>query len=492
MKNFLIIGLFVGTLSVSAQEIIHKNLKDSELHGKVKSVRLTTYTTVDKGGGVVDKGTVYKNADNHLIVFNEKGNIIQHNEYYPDGKLWWKASYNYEKDKNEPKPPIKKIEPKKEVKLEENTHKSLGNLRQKITYKYDRRGTLSEEITYNSQDVVLEKIIYKYDKQGNVIEQNNFQNSDKLLNKYIAKYNNNNKLTEENLFNANGELLYQATFLYNEKGYLSQKGEFFAKGFSAESNNIRNPNKSHSINEATQENWSQRHYVYDNKGNKIEENLYDFSKKSENLPTETSSITEKNDLEEEETKPMVRIPQRLLQINTFNSQGTLWKTNLYFYDEKGNIFENIEYNGRSEQTAKKGYIYDSNNKEIGYINYDSKNNVLAKYVYMYDEKGNIAEKTHYDPQGEIIKIQRSKYDAKNNEIEQHFFDSKNNLLYFYILKYDRRGNVMELDSYNPDGTLNVKNHWKYTFDTKGNWIQKIEYTSDKSYFIIERTIEYYQ
>ena len=42
--------------------------------GNVKSVRITTYVALDKGGGKFGKGSVVKGMDNFLISYDKKGN----------------------------------------------------------------------------------------------------------------------------------------------------------------------------------------------------------------------------------------------------------------------------------------------------------------------------------------------------------------------------------------------------------------------------------
>ena len=45
--------------------------------GNVKSVRITTYVALDKGGGKFGKGSVAKGMDNFLISYDKKGNLTK-------------------------------------------------------------------------------------------------------------------------------------------------------------------------------------------------------------------------------------------------------------------------------------------------------------------------------------------------------------------------------------------------------------------------------
>ena len=71
-----------------AQETGKKDYKNT-LEGNVKSVRITTYVALDKGGGNYGKGSVAKGVDNLLINYDKKGNITEKIAYYTNGGLWY-------------------------------------------------------------------------------------------------------------------------------------------------------------------------------------------------------------------------------------------------------------------------------------------------------------------------------------------------------------------------------------------------------------------
>jgi hypothetical protein len=104
--------------------------------------------------------------------------------------------------------------------------------------------------------------------------------------------------------------------------------------------------------------------------------------------------------------------------------------------------------------------------EINFCNADS---VLEwKYTYRYDDRGNWAE------------------------INTCNSDSSLNSKFTY--KYDDRNNMTEKNYYRSDGSLLRNYIYKYKYDSKGNWIERIEYYGEANIKneITEREIKYYK
>jgi hypothetical protein len=56
--------------------------------------------------------------------------------------------------------------------------------------------------------------------------------------------------------------------------------------------------------------------------------------------------------------------------------------------------------------------------------------------------------------------------------------------------YDDKGNETEWNSYKPDGSLDVKETYKYDYDETGNWIKETKFRNGNPEIIIEREIKY--
>lgn len=111
-----------------AQQTGKKDYKNT-LMGNVKSVRITTYVALDKGGGKFGKGSVAKGMDNFLISYDKKGNLTDKVAYYTNGKVWYTKKYVYEGSDIPKEVPEKMvIQPKEKVALEKQKRDSVVRL----------------------------------------------------------------------------------------------------------------------------------------------------------------------------------------------------------------------------------------------------------------------------------------------------------------------------------------------------------------------------
>ncbi|MDO5498015.1 MAG: hypothetical protein Q4F45_09060, partial [Alistipes sp.] len=95
------------------------------LYGDVESITIRRYILEDKFGEVV-KGEM-EVCDKYT--FNQRGDVVEYEEYNSDGSLDWKD-----------------------------------------LYKYDSAGNMIEEAKYFSDGILIGKDLYKYDSAGNMIE----------------------------------------------------------------------------------------------------------------------------------------------------------------------------------------------------------------------------------------------------------------------------------------------------------------------------------
>ncbi|MFJ1427832.1 hypothetical protein ACILD6_04405 [Capnocytophaga canimorsus] len=207
----------------------------------------------------------------------------------------------------------------------------------------------------------------------------------------------------------------------------------------------------------------------------------------------------------------------IIEINRYNSDGSLnWK-GVYKYDNKGNKIEENGYNSDGSFVSKMIYKYDDKDNLIEENWSDSSGNIYDGPTYKYDDKGNQIEKNHYHSDGSFEGKQIYKYDDKGNQIELNNYnydgdfvgkitckyDDKGNKVEAemhndwngfirLIFKYDDKNNVVEMNMYDSKEGSEDKITFKYEFDTKGNWVKLINYENDKPELIIEREIEYYQ
>ena len=269
--------------------------------------------------------------------------------------------------------------------------------------------------------------------------------------------------------------------------------------------------------------------LFNDNGNKIEENQYKFD----------GSLKSKNTYKYEDSG------NELIEHCNYNSVGSLEEK--YIYD-KGNIIEHSEYNSDGSLKSKNTRKYDDNGNEIEWKTYQSDGSLIHKYTYKYkyNYKGNKIEEDEYskadtlyyskttykyDDKGNMIKedayhseygrlslywVRIYKYDDKGNKIEDvsytdgslyskytYKYDDKGNKIEHcnyntngsledkHTYKYDDKGNEIENYNYNSDGSLKDNYTGKYDYDITGNWIKWIIFENSIPQFITERKIEYY-
>ena len=112
-------------------------------------------------------------------------------------------------------------------------------------------------------------------------------------------------------------------------------------------------------------------------------------------------------------------------------------------------------------------------EEIECRNYYSKGVIIKVHTYNYfDNKQNIIERRVYNPDGSLNYHEIYKYDDNNNMVEANSYKA-DKLSIKVILKYDTKNNLIEESEYNPDGSLYSKSFYQY--DNKGNRIEKSTY-----------------
>ena len=104
-----------------------------------------------------------------------------------------------------------------------------------------------------------------------------------------------------------------------------------------------------------------------------------------------------------------------IEENYYNSNGRLYSKTTYKYDEKGNMIEDNFYDSDDGSLIYKNtYKYDEKGNKIEEYHYDEDGKFNYKYTYKYDEKGNNIEKNNYDSNGRLDSKHTYEYDKNNN------------------------------------------------------------------------------
>lgn len=228
-------------------------------------------------------------------------------------------------------------------------------------------------------------------------------------------------------------------------------------------------------------------YIYNKKGNKIEERKFDAVNRTGNLTTIITSEYDGND--------------NKIEQNYSNAEGTFREVITYSYNDKGHVNEEHvkSSDGRINYTISYKYDDKGNLLKEYFVNPNGKLELKNTFTYKYDDNNNLVEKKHLN--------NFYKYDAKGNMIERYDDENKSNTSYSYddkgrmliestsydktIFKYNKKGNLTEEISLNLDGSAEHKTLYKYDYDNMDNWIKETKYKDDIKILILERKIEYY-
>jgi hypothetical protein len=141
MKKIILPIILLVFLAACAGETTTTTIEQEKLNGKVKIIKETDYSAVEKFGEIT-KGEV---GSSTTKVCDEKGNMIEENEYRSDGSLSFKYIYKYDEKGNN---------------MEMSTY-IYDSLHCKYLCKYDEKGNLIEANDYNSDGNLRCKYIYK-------------------------------------------------------------------------------------------------------------------------------------------------------------------------------------------------------------------------------------------------------------------------------------------------------------------------------------------
>ena len=245
------------------------------------------------------------------------------------------------------------------------------------------------------------------------------------VDKLLSIFNEKGNFTER-IYSKNGKIDSKQTYIYNDKGNIIEQKEYDSDG------NLK----------------LQTTYNYDDNGNKIEENTFGGY--------QTQKTTYKYDDKRREVESLLT-----LSFQGINGSAELRITKEY--DQKGNIIEEKNYNNHNKLSSKGIYTYDERGNKIKeiFINLDSKK-PEEKNIYIYDKNNN--------------KIEVQKYISENLSEKT-------------TIKYDEKGNILE--EHITD--FNIKTSFKivYKNDKTGNPIEKVYYNNGILYMIDEIEIEYY-
>ena len=159
----------------------------------------------------------------------------------------------------------------------------------------------------------------------------------------------------------------------------------------------------------------------------------------------------------------------------YHPNGNLIMKGVIILNEKGNKIETQNYGEDGKPWHKSKYVYDKKGNQIEENVYSNDGSLRCKFTNAYDNKGNqIESEFHQFHMREFTEITKYVYDDKGNQIERHWYNEDKRLIYLNKYVYDEKGNEVEELSCKADGTIKFKTEYKYTFDSRGNWITRLK------------------
>jgi len=186
--------------------------------------------------------------------------------------------------------------------------------------------------------------------------------------------------------------------------------------------------------------------------------------------------------------------ERLIEIRGYGADSTLRTNCLFRYDNNGNVIEEDMSGPDKRLDARYSFLYDKSGKKIEMNRFNMKTggNHDLKERYAYDLLGNITEKSTEHADGNFGSRYKYTYDAMDRIVEKNGFDfysDGNNYEYKIKYRYDSQGNLIS----ETEKSKGIRGTTKtiISLDRQNNWIERTTTDTDKTVFIAERKIEYF-
>lgn len=343
----LVFILVVDNISTAQESILwmQKFIKDIStsglnLSGKVEKVVEQEYDIENGSEEYLEIRAIL------VYMFDDRGLNVEDHNYFADGRLNYKNKHRYDKNRNQ----VEIESFKHHDSLGEKyvwTYDDLGNmialdlffegeLEKRWIWRRDIDGNVLAYIVEVTNPEVSgyhdEENIYAYDEKGKKIEEIKYVYGN-LVGKDEFTYNENGDLAEKHSRSSNGTLHWKELFDYGDSGNLTRKirYEYLHGGLDCTFT-----------------------YIYDTKGNLIEES------QSDNCGKMVWGYKEKRDSNE-----------NVIELQSYAYGGGLLSKTSIEYDTMGNVTEILLFDseGLLERTTT--------------------------YSYVYDQKGNWIKKTEY-------------------------------------------------------------------------------------------------
>jgi antitoxin component YwqK of YwqJK toxin-antitoxin module len=204
----------------------------------------------------------------------------------------------------------------------------------------DKFGVVQKE-SRGRQHLLVKDINVLFDKQGRLSELNNFDTQNNLLRKWIYKYEANSKLFEINMYHPDGKLWIKTSYVYDEKGLLIEKSDYLPDGTQYMNFKHKYDTNGKLIESASLYNGevSNDYYIYDDKGNRIEE-------------------TTKGKYFNDKSTYKYNSDNKVIERTSYYSDGRVMNKTTYHYDDLSNEIKMDSFGPGGELINNESYSYE--------------------------------------------------------------------------------------------------------------------------------------
>ncbi len=145
-------------------------------------------------------------------------------------------------------------------------------------------------------------------------------------------------------------------------------------------------------------------------------------------------------------------------------------------DPAGRLIESVVHESDGSISGRTRYLYSGGGRLLEEIQ-KSESMTTGRVVYRYDPAGRVAEKVSYAPDRQTVRLRIAyRYDQAGRKTEAVIHDPHPTDLGSgdAVEAYEEHGLVKERVQLAPDGTPTGRSDFRYKFDSRGNWIEKVE------------------
>lgn len=184
--------------------------------------------------------------------------------------------------------------------------------------------------------------------------------------------------------------------------------------------------------------------------------------------------------------------KKLINLKAYND-GQCTNTEHHTYDEKGNQISFALLDEKGDTTEKRLSAYNDKGK-VTDIKIWQNGEYQGRSHYSYPDKST-TKVEQFDAAGVLSSFEINKYNNKEALLENLEYDAQGKLTKKSINEYDEWGNNTLRRTFNGEGEEELYNFmlYRYRYDEKGNWTQKIEFLHNGNTLdVVKRTFEYYE